>query len=84
MSSIQTLLSQVLSDPNLERRFTTAASPDELMALVTELGVDIELDELLAYFAGNSPQSELSDAELERVTGGASGSRVPVPPSWRS
>jgi len=83
MTPIQELLDRVLADPALERRFTSAAGPAELTVLIDELGMDIALDDLLDYLDGASPQSELSDAELERVTGGVGGSRVPVPPTWR-
>ena len=81
VTAITDFLDRVLSDPDLERRFTTAATADEVVALGRELGIDVDADALAAHFTAG----EMSDAELERVTGGvgSSGSRIPVPPFWR-
>lgn len=80
-TAITDLLDRVMSDPDLEHRFTTAASADEVVALGRELGIDVDADALASHFT----VGEMSEGELERVTGGAgsSGARIPVPPFWR-
>jgi len=84
---IQILVDRILADPELERRFSTAASPADVMALANELEIEVGADDLAAHFSGSGDgaASELSASELERVTGGVanSGARLPVPPFWR-
>ena len=82
-TSIADFLQRVLSDPALEQRFRTATTAQDIVAMGSELGFNVDADALAEHFSGTG--SELTHIELERVTGGAgdSGSRLPVPPFWR-
>lgn len=70
------LLERVGSDEALRRRLREAGSPEEWRRRVTDAGFDLTPDDLDLLRARRS--GELSDAELERVAGGASSSS----PSW--
>ncbi len=58
--------------PELIEKAKSAKTPEELMAFAKESGVAMTEDESKAYFAQLNPKpGELSDEELDNVSGGA-------------
>ena len=62
-----------LKDPELQERAKACKTPEELLALVQEEGVDLGADELKAISGGNSWSwdDDCDDYECRRQGGGA-------------
>ena len=63
------LLAKLKDDAGLREKLQGAADPDAAVAFAKEGGFDVSKAEWLRYQAAQT--SELSDAELEGVAGGA-------------
>ena len=60
--------------PELIEKAKSAKTPEELMALAKENGVELTEESAAAYFDRLHPQTgELSDSELDNVSGGCGG-----------
>jgi len=66
---ITALLAKIKDDAGLREKLQGAADPDAAVAFAKEGGFDVSKAEWLRYQATQT--SELSDAELEGVAGGA-------------
>ena len=66
---LSALLAKLNDDAELSEKFKGAADPDAVVALAKEAGFDVSKADLLKYKARQT--LELSDAELEGVSGGA-------------
>ena len=66
---ITALLAKIKDDAGLREKLQGAADPDAAVAFAKEGGFDVSMAEWLRYQATQT--SELSDAELEGVAGGA-------------
>jgi predicted ribosomally synthesized peptide with nif11-like leader len=67
--NINQLLDALKSDSTLKARLSAATSVEEAVAIATAAGIEISAADLLA--ARRIQMPELSDAELEVVSGGA-------------
>lgn len=56
--------------PELIEKAKQAKSPEELLALAKENGIELTEDEAKAYFERLNQSGELSDEELDNVAGG--------------
>ena len=69
--SIQELLKQVSEDSDLREKFKQADSVDTIIAIARDQGYSIDASDVINYQSQNDVT--LSDADLEKVTGGAGG-----------
>lgn len=74
---VAALLAAVAADEQVAARFAGATSVDEAVAVANDLGFAVTAQELAAA-AAQSPQGELSDAELGGAAGGGSPSLDPM------
>lgn len=63
--------------PELIEKAKQAKSAEELLALAKENGVDISEDEAREYYGRLNKSGELSDDELDNVSGGCGGDNKP-------
>lgn len=68
--ALEDFLAKVKSDPDLQAKILAATSADDALAVARDAGFELTLDDYDAYHAAGS---ELSDAELDEVAGGAGG-----------
>lgn len=66
---VNQLLRALRSDSTLKARLSAATSVEEAIAIASAAGIEITADDLLAARRVQMP--ELTDAELEGVSGGA-------------
>ena len=60
--------------PELIEKAKEAKTPDELMSLAKENGIELTAESAASYFERlNSKTGELSDSELDNVSGGCGG-----------
>ena len=64
---LKAFLGKVKGDTNLQERLKAAADSDAVVSIAKEVGFSISIGDIKAQ------QSELSDEDLERVTGGVKG-----------
>ena len=65
--------------PELLNKAKTTQSPEELLALARENGVNLTAEEAKAYYGQLNPTTgELSDNELDSVSGGGCGDKQPT------
>ena len=70
------LLAKLKNDGGLQEKLKGAADPDAAVALAKEAGFDISKDDWLKYRL--EQPFELSDEELEGISGGASAATSPL------
>ena len=74
---LKAFLEKVKTDTSLQDKLKAAADADAVLAIAKEAGFSISADDL------KNAQSEVSDEELERATGGACTSRLlSLPFEW--
>ncbi len=69
--SIQELLKQVSENPGLREKLKQADSVDTIIAIAKDQGYSIDASDVINYQSQNDVT--LSDADLEKVAGGAAG-----------
>lgn len=78
---LQALVAAVKTDPEVAQRFVKAQSVDEAVEVASELGYDVTAEEL-ALAVQEVSSAELSEADLESVSGG--GGQASVDPQFCS
>lgn len=69
--------------PEQMRMASEAKNPEELAALAKENGIDLSAEQANAYFERLNASGELSDNELDNVSGGYCGGGDHQPPRDR-
>lgn len=65
---VDVLVARASEDPGLTDALVSARSPEEIVALATSVGVSLSVTDLVEDDIGSR---ELSDAELDAISGGA-------------
>jgi predicted ribosomally synthesized peptide with nif11-like leader len=68
---LNALLAKLNEETSLRERLQSAADINEVVTIAKEHGYTIDADDVMKY--QNDQSADLSDAELEKVAGGAGG-----------
>ena len=81
MTDLHKFIDAVQEDSNLRNTLSTFTEVNELAAKAVELGADRDLvftvEDVQSYLAEQTHEKELSDAELDVVTGGVDSKHCP-------
>jgi predicted ribosomally synthesized peptide with nif11-like leader len=67
---VESLLIRLATDQELQRKMVNSKSPEEALSIAQAAGFNVKLEDYEAYM---SESTQLSDAELTEVSGGAGG-----------
>lgn len=67
---IEALLAAAAADPAILQRFADVSTATDAVAVAAELGYDVTVEEVEAAATAQS-ETDLSDGELETISGGA-------------